>query len=106
MTTDIRPSLSEALTKFIAAKKNGRGVKLDHRELSRFVAWLGRERNVIEVTPAEMAEYHKIMYRDDFANPPDYTVTRSHGSEVDTHYLSYGVTLKRAVSSVATMPES
>ncbi len=57
MTVDVSPSLSEALTKFVAAKKNGRGVKLDHRELSRFVAWCGRERNVMEVTPAEVAEY-------------------------------------------------
>ena len=61
MTTDAYPSLSEALTKFAAVKKNGRGVKLDHRELSRFVGWFGRERNVADVTPAEVAEYAQYV---------------------------------------------
>jgi len=32
-------------------------MKLDHRELSRFVAWCGRERSVIELTPSEVANY-------------------------------------------------
>ena len=50
-------SLSEALTRFMTAKKNGRGTPLDHRELGRFVAWCGRERNVGEVTPAQVADY-------------------------------------------------
>ena len=61
MTADANPSLSEALTKFVAVKKNGKGVKLDHRELSRFIAWFGRERNVIEVTPAEVADYAQYV---------------------------------------------
>lgn len=57
MTTDANPSLSQALARFVAVKKNGKGVALDHRELSRFVSWCGRERNVMEVTPAEVAAY-------------------------------------------------
>ena len=61
MTADAVPSLSQALTKFAAAKKNGRGVKLDHRELSRFVAWCGRERNVIDLTPSEVADYAEYV---------------------------------------------
>ena len=57
MTTEAKPSLSQALTMFVAAKKNGAGAKLDHRELSRFVVWCGRERRVVEVTPVEIADY-------------------------------------------------
>lgn len=57
MTDQAGPSLSEALTKFMVAKKNGKGAVLDHSEVGRFVAWCGRERNVHEVTPAQVAEY-------------------------------------------------
>ena len=57
MTAQAGPSLSEALTKFMSAKKNGKGAVLDHSEVGRFVAWCGRERNVLEVTPAQVAEY-------------------------------------------------
>jgi len=41
----------------MSAKKNGKGAVLDHSEVGRFVAWCGRERNVLEVTPAQVAEY-------------------------------------------------
>lgn len=41
----------------MTAKKNGKGAVLDHSEVGRFVAWCGRERNVLEVTPAQVAEY-------------------------------------------------
>lgn len=34
---------------------------MDHRELSRFVAWCGREKTVIELTPAEVAEYAQYV---------------------------------------------
>ncbi len=51
------PSLSEALTKFMAAKKNSKGGPADHAELGRFVAWCGRERTVLEVSPSEVADY-------------------------------------------------
>lgn len=57
LTDQAGPSLSEALTKFMLAKKNGKGAALDHSEVGRFVAWCGRERNVVEVTPAQVAEY-------------------------------------------------
>ena len=57
MTADARPSLSQALTKFVAVKKNGVRVNWDHRALNRFVAWCGRERSVDEVTPSEVADY-------------------------------------------------
>jgi transcription elongation factor GreA len=61
LTTEAGPSLSEALTKFMAAKKNGKGATLDHSEVGRFVAWCGRERNVIQVTPALVAEYAQYI---------------------------------------------
>ena len=51
------PSLSEALTKFMVAKKNGKGTGLDHSELGKFVAWCGRERSVLDVSPSEVADY-------------------------------------------------
>lgn len=55
------PSLSEALTMFMAAKKNGKGATVDHLEVGRFVAWCGRERTVLEVTPAEVADYAQYI---------------------------------------------
>lgn len=61
MTSQAGPSLSEALTKFMSAKKNGKGAGLDHSEVGRFVAWCGRERNVAEVTPAQVAEYAQYI---------------------------------------------
>ena len=61
LTVDGGPSLLEALAKFVAAKKNGRGAPLDHQELGRFVSWCGRERNVLEVTPAQVAEYAQYI---------------------------------------------
>jgi len=41
----------------MAAKKNGKGVVVDHLEVGRFVAWCGRDRAVAGVSPAEVAEY-------------------------------------------------
>ena len=61
MTADGAPSLSEALTHFVAAKKNGRGTPLNHQELGRFVSWCGRERNVVQVTPAQVADYAQYI---------------------------------------------
>jgi transcription elongation factor GreA len=55
------PSLSEALTRFIAAKKNGKKAPLNHQELGRFVAWCGRERNVLDLTPSEVADYAQYI---------------------------------------------
>ena len=61
MELNAGPSLSEALTRFMAAKKTGKGEAADHSELGRFVAWCGRERNVLEVSPSEVAEYAKYI---------------------------------------------
>lgn len=51
------PSLSEALTRFVAAKKNIKNTPTDHQELGRFVEWCGRSKPVLKVSPAEVAEY-------------------------------------------------
>ena len=57
MVDDTRPSLSEALTRFVAAKKGGKNAQDGNLDLGRFVAWCGRERNVAELSPAEVADY-------------------------------------------------
>ena len=57
MADNPRPSLSEALTKFVTAKKNGKKAQDGHQELSRFVAWCGRDRTVVELEPSDIAEY-------------------------------------------------
>ena len=57
MTTELSPSISEALTRFVAAKKSPKTAQLSHQELGRFVAWVGRERKVSELSPSEVAEY-------------------------------------------------
>ena len=57
MTTELSPSLSEALTRFVAAKKSAKTAQQSHQELGRFVAWVGRERKVSEPSPSEVAEY-------------------------------------------------
>ena len=55
------PSLSEALTRFMASKKNGKGGATDHLELGRFVAWCGRERTVLDLSPSEVADYAQYI---------------------------------------------
>ena len=57
MATQPNPSISEALTHFVAAKKSAKSVQQGHQELGRFVAWCGRERNVVELSPSEVADY-------------------------------------------------
>ena len=59
MTTELSPSISEALTHFVAAKKSAKTAQQSHQELGRFVAWVGRERKVSELSPSEVAEYAK-----------------------------------------------
>ena len=56
------PTLSEALTKFVAAKK-GRKKALEggHQELGRFVAWCGRDRKVGDLSPSEVADYAQYI---------------------------------------------
>ena len=57
MAIETRPSISEALALFVAAKKNAKSVQQGHQELGRFVSWCGRERNVLELSPSEVADY-------------------------------------------------
>ncbi|MEC9447444.1 MAG: hypothetical protein VYC59_11810, partial [Chloroflexota bacterium] len=57
MTTEQSFSISEALTHFVAAKKSSKSAQQSHQELGRFVAWVGRERKVSELSPSEVAEY-------------------------------------------------
>lgn len=54
-------TLTEALTRFVAARRDGKHAPIDHQELGRFVAWCGRARNVGEVSPAEVAEYAQYI---------------------------------------------
>ena len=57
MVSQSGPSLSEALTQFVAAKKGGKKAQDGHQELGRFVAWCGRERGVSDLSPSEVADY-------------------------------------------------
>ncbi len=57
MTTSSNPSCSEALSQFVAVKKNGKKAMEGHQEIGRFIAWFGRERRVGEMTPAQVADY-------------------------------------------------
>ena len=57
MPTEQSLSISEALTHFVAAKKSSKSAQQSHQELGRFVAWVGRERKVSELSPSEVAEY-------------------------------------------------
>ena len=62
MTTEQSLSISEALTHFVAAKKSSKSAQQSHQELGRFVAWVGRERKVSELSPSEVAEYAPVSY--------------------------------------------
>jgi len=53
----ISPCFSEALSSYVAAKKDGKKGLEGHQELSRFIAWCGRERKVSELSPSEVADY-------------------------------------------------
>ena len=55
--TSSNPSFSEALSQFVAAKKNGKKAMDGHQEIGRFIAWFGRERRVGDLTPAQVADY-------------------------------------------------
>jgi transcription elongation factor GreA len=50
-------SFSEALTQYVITKKNGKKTLEGHQEITRFVAWVGRERTISELTPSEVADY-------------------------------------------------
>ena len=55
--TDAAPSLSEAVTKFVAEKKNSKKDMGNRQELGKFVAWCGRDRAVEQLSPSEVADY-------------------------------------------------
>jgi len=55
--SDAIPSLTEALTLFVTSKKESKKEPENHQELGRFVAWCGRTRTVLEVSPDEVAQY-------------------------------------------------
>ena len=57
MESEIAPSLSEAVTRFVAAKKGRKKAQEGHQELGRFVAWCGRDRKVGDLSPSEVADY-------------------------------------------------
>ena len=50
-------SFAEALSQFVAVKKNGKKAMEGHQEIGRFIAWFGRDRRVSELTPAQVADY-------------------------------------------------
>jgi transcription elongation factor GreA len=50
-------SFTEALSQYVAVKKNGKKTTEGYQEIGRFIAWVGREKMVIELTPAEVADY-------------------------------------------------
>ena len=57
MVPPSNPSFSEALSQFVAIKKNGKKAIEGHQEIGRFIAWFGRERMVRDLTPAQVADY-------------------------------------------------
>jgi len=59
--TPFNLSFSEALSRYVAAKKNGKKTMEGHEEIGRFIAWIGRERMVSELTPAEVADYAQYV---------------------------------------------
>jgi hypothetical protein len=61
MTITISPCFSEALTSFVAAKKESKKALEGHQELSRFIAWCGRERRVNELSPSDVADYAQYV---------------------------------------------
>ena len=61
MVTYSGPSLSEALIRFVSTKKGRAKVAEGHQELGRFVAWCGRDRQVGDLSPSEVADYAQYM---------------------------------------------
>ena len=61
MVTPSNLSFSEALSRYVAAKKNGKKIMEGHQEIGRFIAWFGRERMVSELTPSEVADYAQYV---------------------------------------------
>jgi transcription elongation factor GreA len=61
LVTPSNLSFSEALSRYVEAKKNGKKTMEGHQEIGRFIAWFGRERMVSELTPSEVADYAQYV---------------------------------------------
>ena len=61
MVTPTDLSCTEALSQYVSAKKNGKKPTDGHQEIGRFIAWLGRERAVTSLAPAEIADYAQYV---------------------------------------------
>ena len=57
MVTPPNYSFGEALSQYVAAKKNGKKSMDGHQDIGKFIAWIGRERMIRELTPSEVADY-------------------------------------------------
>ena len=57
MVTPPNYSFGEALSQYVAAKKNGKKSMDGHQDIGKFIAWVGRERMIRELTPSEVADY-------------------------------------------------
>ena len=57
MVTPTDLSCTEALSQYVAEKKNGKKPTLGHHEIGRFIAWIGRERVLTSLAPSEVADY-------------------------------------------------
>jgi transcription elongation factor GreA len=54
-------SLSELLSRFVALQKDGKKPVEGYQDLSRFVAWCGRDQKVQALSPAEVADYAQYI---------------------------------------------
>ena len=61
LVTPTSLSCTEALSQYVSAKKNGKKPTDGHQEIGRFIAWLGRERAVTSLAPAEIADYAQYV---------------------------------------------
>ena len=60
MTQDHPVELSQALTQYLSTR-HFQAAPDTLQELSKFIRWCGRERNVIDITPQEAASYGEVM---------------------------------------------
>lgn len=61
MITPTDLSCTEALSQYVAEKKNGKKNTTGHEEIGRFIAWIGRERTISGLTPSEVADYAQYV---------------------------------------------
>lgn len=63
MVTNTDLSFSEALAQYVAVKKSGKKVLEGQQEISRFIAWFGRDRKINDLSPAQVADYAHLAAR-------------------------------------------